>query len=213
MSSQKIDMKKSSTDILREVVENFAPFLDMQNILRLSEVSKEFHAMCLDRGFEATILQYQRIQRSTFVRPKNVPIKSVLGLFKESSITCKAYMGRQDTYMMSCTPCIFTMHWDGGTFTASCLNPFRYHNTTYENIFFPWHVLLSWDKEALRNHETYILRINLIPNVYINTTQKVDTICILLPKSLSSYHLSERILNRCCMMELLQSGGLGVQRV
>jgi hypothetical protein len=204
-------MDNTWIDILDVMVLDIASYLTISDILRLSETAPECHTMCNDRGFESALLQLNGIHRNGNCSDR-LPIKSLLGLFRDQSITCKAYMGYTDTsYWTRCTPCIFTMHWNGCTFTTTPMEPFMYHNIVYESIFFSWSVLLSWAKEKYKN--TQCLSIDLVPNTYVNTVHKINVVRILFPETDTAYYLSERLLNRCCMLELLQNGAFGVQYV
>jgi len=198
-------MEKSSVDTICEVMPHIAKFLIVRDVLRVSETTKDCHTACNENGFEAVLLQFDGIQRNSECQNR-LPIKCLLGIFEDSSVTCKVFMGYSDTFTTRCTPCIFTMHWNGCTFTTTPMVPFLYHNMIYESIFIPWSVLLSWTKE--NNENTQILSISLVPNTYLNTVHKISSIRILLQGT--TYFLSERLLNRCCMLELLQNGKLGL---
>lgn len=201
-------MEKARSDTICEVMSHITIFLTVRDVLRISETARDCHEACNESGFESTLLQFEGIQRNTNCHNR-LPIKCLLGLFNDTSITCKVYMGYSDTYTSRCTPCIFSMHWNGCTFTTTPLSPFIYHNMIYESIFFPWTVLLSWTKENYKHSQC--LFIKLVPNTYLNTAHKIDFVRIFTSETNVTHFLSERLLNRCCMLELLQNGALRLQ--
>lgn len=193
--------------VLDVMVFDIASYLRVSDILRLSETASECHTMCIDRGFESLLLHLDGIHRNMNCSNR-LPIKSLLGLFRDKSIACNVCLGNT-SYWTRCTPCMFTMHWNGCTFSTTPLEPFLYQNTVYENIFIPWAFLMSWVKENYKGKQC--VAIELVPNTYVNTVHKISVIRILLSGKKASFHLSEQLLNRCCMLELLQKGVFGVQ--
>lgn len=204
-------MGKTWMDVLDILMDDIASYLTISDVLCLSETAPDFHTICKKRGFEAVLLQFKGIHRNKKCSNR-LPIKSLLKIFTDQSITCKLYMGNVSTnssYWTRCTPCIFTMHWNGCTFSATPFEPILYHNIMYESIFLPWSILHSWVKENYT--KTQCIVIELLPHTYINAAHKISVLRILLSNGKKSCYLSEQLLNRCCMLELLQKGAFELQ--
>jgi len=196
---------KSKENILCETIIPLSQYLTLTDMFRLSEVNLELSQTTEKDGFRGVLMTQMNINRWSVSGVKDISIKGLLRIFSPSQVVCAVCIG--DLKMNKA--CHVTLQWEGCLFKAKQLTYFRFQNSTYTSLFFPWDYIKSWHTESIEK-DTTLITFNLIDNVRVQNIYHVDNIRLQV-KQHNVEVLMANILNRCNMLKCLVEGVLGLK--